>query len=330
MANFALPRLDKDEQLKELLLPYCRLKKGDVWSDPKRKHKIGCFSAEESSKIKKILRNKKAKLAVHDPPYNIVAFQKMSAKEYADWCKVWVLNTEQILDDDSSLYVWLGADQNNHLEPFAEFIIMMKKSNFNTRSFITMRNQRGFGTQKNWMAVRQELLYYTKGEPAFNIDGVYTKINKVLKGYFKDINGELLENTERGKSDYIRASNVWIDVQQVFYLMEENVNGCYAQKPLKALERIINVSSNPNDIVVDFFAHAGTTLIACEKLKRKCITVDIDPIHCEISIRRLENFRENGKTGWQKSNPFAEEILSDTKIKNHLEKKYNLEIPKEL
>ena len=44
-------------------------------------------------------------------------------------------------------------------------MLMMRDSDFTSRSFITLRNQRGYGTQKNWMSVRQELLYYTKGSP---------------------------------------------------------------------------------------------------------------------------------------------------------------------
>ncbi len=102
-----------------------------------------------------------------------------------------------------------------------------------------MRNQRGYGTQKNWMAVRQELLYYTKGKPVFNIEAEYTDIPKVLRGYYKEVNGAVTENLERGKSENIRAGNVWVDVQQVFYRMDENVSGCYAQKPLKCIDRII-------------------------------------------------------------------------------------------
>jgi site-specific DNA-methyltransferase (adenine-specific) len=36
--------------------------------------------------------------------------------------------------------------------------------------------------------------------------------------------------------------------------------------------------------------------------------MDIDPIYAEITIRRLENFRQTGRTGWQNSNPFAREL----------------------
>jgi len=169
-----------------------------------------------------------------------------------------------------------------------------------------MRNQRGYGTLKNWMAVRQELLYYTKGNAVFNVEAEYTDIPKILRGYYKKVNGTLTENLERSKSENIRAGNVWVDIQQVFYRMEEKVPGCYAQKPLKAIERIVSASSNAGDIAIDFFAHAGTTLIACEKLNRRCFTADINPIFAEITIRRLEHYRQTGQTGWQFKTPFPE------------------------
>jgi site-specific DNA-methyltransferase (adenine-specific) len=203
---------------------------------------------------------------------------------------------------------------------------MMSSTEFLSRSFITMRNQRGYGTQKNWMSVRQELLYYVKGNPDFNIQAEYTEIPKILRGYYKTVNGKETDNLERGKSANIRAGNVWVDIQQVFYRMEENVNGCYAQKPLKAIERIVMANSREKDIVIDLFAHSGTTLIASEKLNRTCVTADIDPVYCEIAIRRLENYRSNNKTGWQNSNPFAAEIMSDKKIINYLYKNYNIDI----
>jgi site-specific DNA-methyltransferase (adenine-specific) len=180
-----------------------------------------------------------------------------------------------------------------------------------------MRNQRGYGTQKNWMAVRQELLFYTKGCPVFNVDAEYTDIPKILRGYYKEVNGRNTENLERSKSDNIRAGNVWVDIQQVFYRMDENVSGCYAQKPLKCIERIIAASSRPNDVVIDFFAHSGATLIAAEKLGRRCITTDIDPIYAEICIRRLERFRNSGHEGWQNGHPFELDVPSFPETPTH-------------
>ena len=323
MINSPLPRIDSDEELTELLLPYCRFVKGVILEDSEKKHKIACMDASDGNSIKELMGNEKASLAVHDPPYNFVAFEELELNNFISWSREWIRNSFDSLNENASLYIWLGADQNNHFQPFPEFIIMMKESGFHSRSFITMRNQRGYGTQKNWMSIRQELLYYTKGEPQFNINAEYTEIPKILKGYYKPINGKITENLERGKSDFIRAGNVWVDIQQVFYRMEENVNGCYAQKPLKAIKRIVEASSGNDEIVLDFFSHSGTTLIASEILGRRCFTIDLNPVFCEISLRRLENYRKNKKTGWQNSNPFAKEISEDKKLRLYLENNYN-------
>lgn len=312
--NEKLKRLDLHGKLRNKLLPLCRIKHGETWEDSVRGHKVGCLDAANKMDVIKLMANEKAVLAVHDPPYNVIAgnnntdsLGKISTGEYIDWCKKWTQNTLRILQDNAHFYIWLGADQNEGFQPLADFMVMMRGfKELKTRSFITMRNQRGYGTQKNWMAVRQELLYYIKGNPEFNVEAEYTDIPKILRGYYKKVNGVITENLERSKSENIRAGNVWVDIQQVFYRMEENVPGCYAQKPLKAIERIVSAGSAERDLIIDFFAHAGTTLIAAEKLKRRCFTTDIDPIFAEITIRRLERFRKTGKTRWQWRNPFPE------------------------
>jgi site-specific DNA-methyltransferase (adenine-specific) len=326
MINFPLPRLDKDPELNKLLLPYCRLKFGEIWTDNKKFHRVACIDACDNSAVKKLLGKEKAVLAILDPPYNFVAFEEQKVERFISCCELWIDNTFNALKESSSLYIWLGADQNQNFQPFPQFILLMANSGFKSKSFITMRNQRGYGTQKNWMSVRQELLFYIKGNPKFNINAEYTDIPKVLKGYYKKVNGKLTENSERGKSENIRAGNVWVDIQQVFYRMEENVNGCFAQKPLKAIERIIKASSSKSELVLDLFTHSGTTLIAAEKLNRRTFVSDINPVFCEISIRRLERFRDKVKTGWQNSNPFANEILKDKRLKNYLIDKYNIKI----
>ncbi len=294
-----------------MLLPHCRLKPGEIWKDPEGFHLIGCGDASDSDFVKRIHSQAPSpKLAIQDPPYNLVFGQKIPVKEFIIWCDKWISNCRKVLTENSALYIWLGADQNNHFQPLPQFMTMMSKTEFSSRSFITLRNQRGYGTQQNWMAARQELLYYTLGKPKFDVS--YTEIPKVLKGYYKEINGQRTENMERSKSPNIRAGNVWIDIQQVFYRMEENVNGCYAQKPLKSIERIIESSSVAGDTVTDFFAHSGTTLLVCERLDRRCITFDLDPIFAEICIRRLERLRETGKTGWQMGHPFERELNGKT------------------
>lgn len=316
-----LKRLDLHGELREKILPLCRLKYGDIWEDPINGHRVGVLDATKLEDVKKIMGNEKAKLVINDPPYNIVvgnantyALFKINIEDYLEFSEKWIRNAILVTDKDAHFYIWLGADYRDNFQPLPDFIILMRKfKELKPRNFITLRNQRGYGTQKNWMWVRQELLYYVKGNPKFNVSAEYTDIPKILRGYYKEVGGRITENLERSKSKYIRAGNVWVDIQQVFYRMEENVPGCYAQKPLKAIERIILSATDEGDLVVDFFAHSGTTLIAGEKLKRKVYTFDIDPIFAEITIRRLEHFRKTGKTGWQWRNPFPE--IEDKKEK---------------
>jgi DNA modification methylase len=312
MTTEKLTRLDIDEELRKKILPYCRLKKGEIWKDPNGKHKIGVLDATSSNDTKKIFEKEKVQLVINDPPYNVVVgnantqnLSKIKIDEYIDFSRKWVTNVLSILGEDAAFYIWLGADQNDGFQPLPELMILMREfEELKTRSFITMRNQRGYGTQKNWMSVRQELLYYMKGNPPFKVN--YTNIPKILGGYYKQVNGKVTDNFERSKSGFIRPGNVWVDIQQVFYRMEENVPGAYAQKPLKAISRIIKASSKKNNLVADFFSHSGVTLLASEMLGRRCYAMEIDPVFAELSIRRLEHYREIGKTGWQWNNPFPE------------------------
>ena len=288
---------------------------GVIWEDPISGHKIGCLDVSKKEDVEKLMQNKKAILAVEDPPYNVDIndeFGNLPLDRYINWSEKWVDNTIDILDKNSSLYIWLGADIRDVLQPLPDFIIMMRNKPVSIRNFITMRNQRGYGTQKNWMAIRQELLYYIKGEPIFNVQAEYTDIPKKTKGYYKEINGKVTENFERSKSLTIRAGNVWHDIQQVFYLMHENIEGCFAQKPLKSAKRIIEASSNQRDLVVDFFGHSGSTLLQAELSKRKCYTMDINPAYCKIMVARLLHYRRTGEIGWGRTKILKEgNILAD-------------------
>ncbi len=282
--------------------------------DPVAGHRVACIDAGNRSAVASLMGACKASLAIHDPPYNLVAFETRHVSEYIEWCRAWISNSLEHMAPDSSLYVWLGADQRNHYQPLPEFMLLMREFPIQARSFITVRNQRGYGTQKNWMAVRQELLYYIRGTPTFNVQAEYTDIPKTLKGYYKSVGGEVTENIERGKANTIRAGNVWLDIQQVFYRLHENVSGCYAQKPLKSIERIIKASSERDGLVLDLFAHSGTTLLASEISGRKCFTAELDPVFCEITIRRLEHYRATGKTGWQNGHAFETDVRGDLSL----------------
>lgn len=74
------------------------------------------------------------------------------------------------------------------------------------------------------------------------------------------------------KSEYLRRSNVWTDVTELFRGKIHD-----AEKPSRLAEIMIETSSNPGDLVLDPFAGSGSTGVAAKKLRRSCILLEIDP-----------------------------------------------------
>ena len=60
------------------------------------------------------------------------------------------------------------------------------------------------------------------------------------------------------------------------------------QKPTKLMELLINIHSKRNDLTIDPFLGSGTTAVACEKLGRQWIGVEISEKYCEVAAKRID------------------------------------------
>ena len=79
------------------------------------------------------------------------------------------------------------------------------------------------------------------------------------------------------------VSNVWVDINPINSQAAERL-GYPTQKPLALMERILQASSNPGDLVLDPFCGCGTTIAAAQKLGRRWIGIDIT--HLAISLQK--------------------------------------------
>ena len=61
-------------------------------------------------------------------------------------------------------------------------------------------------------------------------------------------------------------------------------------KPVELIERALGNSSRKNGIVVDLFGGSGSTLIACERLRRSARLMEIDPRYCDVIIQRWQDY----------------------------------------
>jgi len=62
------------------------------------------------------------------------------------------------------------------------------------------------------------------------------------------------------------------------------------QKPSLLAEWFFDKWGSTEDLVVDLYLGSGTTLIAAEKTNRKCYGIEIDPIYCDVIVKRWEDF----------------------------------------
>ena len=80
--------------------------------------------------------------------------------------------------------------------------------------------------------------------------------------------------------------DVW-QINRVCGTFRERVKGVPTQLPEELVRRIIGVSSNPGDTVLDPFAGSGTTPAVAAAMGRKAIGVELNPEYAAIAERRL-------------------------------------------
>jgi DNA modification methylase len=62
------------------------------------------------------------------------------------------------------------------------------------------------------------------------------------------------------------------------------------EKPVELATRAMEYSSRPGENVLDLFGGSGSTLIAAEQAGRKAFLMELDPLYCDVIVRRWEEF----------------------------------------
>ena len=138
------------------------------------------------------------------------------------------------------------------------------------------------------------ILFYTKtNKYSFNSDDVRIPYTPTGGGFqykkWKDNN--TTEEEQKKKKEYFMekgkiVEDYWTDI---YILKRTNEKlGYPTQKPEKLLERIILVSSNEGDLVLDPFNGGGTTCVAAKSLGRNYIGIDISKDSIDYTNRRLQ------------------------------------------
>lgn len=267
-------------------------------------------------------------LIVADPPYFKVInekwdYQWRTEEDYCKWSEVWINEAVSSLRLGGSFYLFgyfkilaklLPILENNGLELRQQIIIDKGIQAISGRA---TKNYKMFPN-----TTESVLLLYKDPKPF--IKHFLKKRQEELKLSAKNINEQLgVKNNGGGMWSIYTGNNVckqiptkdvWNKLQKIlqfnipYSIISQTYNTQFGttdvwndidfykekrfhptQKPQKLLERIINASSNENDIVLDPFMGGGSTGVACLSLNRKFIGIEKDYNYFLISQKRIKN-----------------------------------------
>ncbi len=215
-------------------------------------------------------------------------------KEYADFMLNRLIEAKRVLKDTGSIFIHCDKSANHILRFIGDEVF--GEENF--LSEIIWYFKRWSNSAKNLTPNHQNILLFSKSENY--------KFNKVFTEYSETTNvDQILQKRSRdshNKSVYARKDDGSIissddkkgvplaDVWEIPFLnpKAKERTGYPTQKPILLLDRIIEISTDEGDVILDPFCGSGTTLVAADMKKRKYIGIDISLKAVKLSRSRIE------------------------------------------
>ncbi|CAK0772824.1 Methyltransferase (modular protein) [Gammaproteobacteria bacterium] len=241
-----------------------RTKMGDVWLLDG--HRLLCGSSTESHSVELVLNGQQPNTMITDPPYGV--------KYEADWrakAKGRVAtereNNSNLMNDDQAdwydsyvlfpgtvAYVW-------HASSFTDVVMdCLRRAGFEIKQQIIWN--------KNVHALSRSD-YHWKHEPCW---------------YAAKPNGD--RNWKGGRTQM----TVW-DIKSVIFEKDGGGKTSHpTQKPVEIYTRALEHHTNQGEYVYEPFGGSGTSIIACEKLGRRSLAIELDPKYCDVIVKRWQDF----------------------------------------
>lgn len=233
---------------------------------------------------------------------------KWELDEYLDFMYDRLLLLKKLLHETGSIYVHLDENCVHYIKVIMDEIFgdehFRRDIIWNTAAL----NVAGFKgmVKNNWIYSAGHILFYTKSDKyTFNTQYIPHTEEFIKKHYKNQDSQGRYRITRRNNKIYLNEdqgepmTNIWNDILSFNYVKTASSESVFypTQKPELLLSRIIQSSSNPGDIVLDCFAGSGTSLAVAEKLNRRWIGIDNNPISIQTTSNRIQNILLNKTTG---------------------------------
>ena len=219
-----------------------------------------------------------------DPPFNIGKEYGISYSDnkpeaqYIAWCKEWITECVRILKPGGAFFLYNLPKWNVLLGSHLSDLGM------DFRHWIAIEMSASLPISGRLHPSHYSLLYYTKGKPAtFRRIRTPIQLCRHCGKEIKDYGGHRDAMNPKG----VNLKDVWSDIPPVRHHKFKSKTRKANALSTKLLDRIVEISTRPGDLVLDPFGGSGTTFAVCEKKGREWIGMEID--YANEIIERLED-----------------------------------------
>lgn len=218
-----------------------------------------------------------------------------SRQAYLQYIKERLEEMHRVLKQTGTIFLHCDTSCSHHIRIMLDEVF--GEANF--RSEIIWAYKRWSNSKKGLLSGHQTIFFYSKSDnykfrtmygeysPTTNLDQILQMRARNAAGkssYKCDENGDVIMAKEKRG---VPMTDVW-EIPFLNPKAKERV-GYPTQKPVELLRRIIQLSTDEGDLVLDPFCGSGTTLLAAKLMMRSCIGMDISKDAIELAQMRLEN-----------------------------------------
>lgn len=232
-----------------------------------------------------------------DPPFNLGkeygknCDDELPETEYVAWCKRWLDECVRVLKPGGSLFLYNLPKWNVLLGAY------LAERHLQFRHWIAVEISASLPIAGRLHPSHYSLLYYSKGKPkTFRRIRTPIQICRHCGGEVKDYGGHREAMNPKG----VTLKDVWTDIPPVRHWKFKSKDRKANALSTKLLDRVIEMSTEAGDLVLDPFGGSGTTFAVCEKKHRHWIGIELD--FCPEIVDRLED----GEIHSHKNSDFVE------------------------
>ncbi len=223
-----------------------------------------------------------ADLIFADPPFNIgYKYDKYNDKQkrenYIAWTKDWMTVCKKVLKPHSSFYIAIGDEYAANVKVIADELGLFM------RNWVIWHYTFGQQMKKKFARSHTHIFYLVNDEKNFTFNDYAIRIPS---------DRQLTYNDKRANPEGKMPDDVWDEYPRVCGTFKERTGWHPCQMPENLLKRIIAVSSNPGDCVLDPFIGSGTTAAVAYQLGRNYTGVEISEEYVENAKKRLAQLKK--------------------------------------